>query len=168
MASMVKSAGEERLLVGGAWMPVTATVNFLRADVDVVVEMYVAVRGRVVLEQTGLPLSVREVRGSLPDRLGALLPLVTPMANRDLFIPVVADDGAVWTAYVNNSLGGIEMSLALGLFAARGVLGVSISEWPHTYDPKTNLGHWGQRKVEVVEPAPDGSRDYAGYSLGCG
>jgi hypothetical protein len=88
------------------------------------------------------------------------------MANRAMFLPVVADDGAVWTAYVNNSYRGIEMSLALGLFAARGMLSVSISEWPNTYDHKTNLGYWGQRKVEVLEPAADGSRDFLGYSLG--
>ena len=163
---MVKSAGEERLLMGGAWLPVTATVNFLRADVDAVVDLFVNARGAKILELTGFPVSVREIRGSLPELFGSLLPLVNSMSSRYMFVPVVADDGTTWTAYVNNSDGGIEMGLALIPFATRGMLGVSISEWPNTFDRRTNLGYWGQRKVEVLVPAEDGSRDYLGYSLG--
>ncbi len=163
---MVMATGEECLLMGGAWLPVTGTVNFLRSDVDAVVEMFVSVRGGVILKQTGTPVTVRGVRGSLAERFESLLPLVSAMASRYLFIPVVADDGEVWTAYVDNSYSGIEMGPALGLFAARGVFGVSICEKPNSYDHRTNLGSWGVRKVEVLEPAPDGSRDYAGYSLG--
>ena len=163
---MVKSAGEERLLMGGAWLPVTTTVPFVEADARACADALVtAQQQRIERGDDVRPVTTRVVHGSLPELLSVLLPLITAYPNRSVLIPTQTVDGQPWTAYINNGWGGTE-SASIMFFGARGWRAVSVSESPNSYDRSTNLGTWGQRKIEVV--VPDGSqRDgFMPYSLG--
>ena len=159
----VGGKGEERLLLGGRWLPVTGTVPFLEADVRTCVDMFMAVRGAHVASATGHPMRVSVVHGSLEEILGSVLPLVIGTPSRYLFIPTA---GGRWTAYLENMRTGTERGLSLVRFAAGGVRGVSISELPNTFDRATRLGYWGHRQVTVAVPDPTDEQGFVGHSVG--
>ena len=159
----VGGKGEERLLLGGRWLPVTGTVPFLEADVRTCVDMFMAVRGAHVASATGHPMRVSVVHGSLEEILSSLLPLVTATPSRYLFIPTA---GGRWTAHLSNMWTGSERGLALAVHASRGIRGVAITESPNTFDRATNTGYWGHRQADVLVPDSAHKQGCVGHSVG--
>lgn len=163
---MAVAADSEDLLLRGDWLPVTATLPLVEAEAQVCADAVVAARQqRIAAGDDVWPLSTRVVRGALPELLSTLLPLITAYPDRTLMIPTRKAQGRTWTATLDNGWNGTE-SASIMFYGARGLRAVAVTESPNTYDPTTNLGYWGQRKIEVVVPDANQRDGFIPYSLG--
>ena len=152
-------------LLGGRWAPVTYRLAFFQATVDDAVESFMSWRGAYVRANTGHPLSVATVRGSLPDLLGQLLPLTSHMPRRYLFLPTAAT-GSPWTAFFDNSWRGADTGSEMTAFAARGITGVAIFSAENTYNPQTNTGFHGIQRFQTVWKDDTTRHGFTGRTIG--
>jgi hypothetical protein len=151
------------LLLGGAWLPMTGCVLFVKASTDRCVEILVSgVRGDYVRSLYGHPLRIRPVAGrSLADLFGTLLPFDLPENRRSLFLPTASPE---WTAMLTSDWREHDPQSAMVWFAVAGVESVSVTDVPNDYDSATKRGFAGIRKIEMYELPSHGGR--IGHSLG--
>lgn len=150
-----------RLLLGGAWLPVTATILFVHAPVDKCVRTLLGGRGEHVRKTYGKPLVPKRVSGSLPELLANLVPLDSIEDRRYLFLPT-AD--AAWTAMFGSTWRGFDPHSAMSWFATARIESVMIRDIPNTYDYALDKGFYGERKIESYEIPTQG--EPIGHSLG--
>lgn len=130
MARMSPARREaDRLLLGGAWHPLTQTLTFFAADVEECVAGFMDWLGLGALERTGHPLRRRDLTGDLEALLAELVPMEMRMGLRTLFIPV-ATDGPYRTMMLKSSWQGTDPISEKILFGSRGVGSVTIQSCP--------------------------------------
>ncbi|MEJ5914784.1 hypothetical protein [Pseudokineococcus sp. 1T1Z-3] len=158
----------ERLLLGGAWHPLTKSLTFFAADVEECVASFLDWRGRGVIERTGHPLRRRDLTGDLETLLAELTPMEVAMGRRNLFVPV-ATDGPYRTMMLRSSWLGTDPGSERAAFATRGVGSVQVTSSPN--DPRGLIwprGFHGIHHLGVMRPVPveQDDRGYTGRSVG--
>ncbi|HLM44595.1 MAG TPA: hypothetical protein VK458_12045, partial [Myxococcaceae bacterium] len=92
-------------------------------------------------------VGVQPVSGPLEQALSALLPLTSPEALRQLFIPTRSP----WTGYVENARGGTDAASAMSYMARTlGCRGMRVVAVPHTL--RKDRGRYGAVMWEVYGP----------------
>ncbi|WP_167046581.1 hypothetical protein [Salinibacterium sp. ZJ454] len=163
MNPRASEAYQDRLLLDGAWMPVTSTVLFVNAHLARAVDALVnGVRGSLLREHYGSPLRARPVKGrSLTALLEELLPLEVGNPRRILLLPTSNPE---WTAYFDCRARGMDPSSPIMWFLQAGIQSLNVTDSPHTYDPATDRGAYGERKIGMFEIDSDGTE--IGHALG--
>ena len=134
------------LLLDDRWAPVTSEMGFLETDAEHAARSFAAWH-RGLMERRGIAVAVHPIVGTLEQVLSALLPITTPEARRDLFIPTRSP----WTAYVENGWGGTDASSAMAYMARTlGCRGLRVVAVPHTY--RKGEGRYGSVMLEVYGP----------------
>lgn len=154
---------EHRLLLSGGWLPVTAIVLFVRATPTECVDVMLnGVRGKRVIELYGQPLRQRRVSApNLESLLTSLLPLQTPEARRNLF---VSTKNPAWTVMFGAHRRVTYPHSEMRWFSAAGIESVLVSDRPNSWNPETQQGWSGARKLEMLQVLPNG--EDVGHSLG--
>lgn len=152
-----------KLLLGGAWLPVTDCVLFINAPADRCVdELMNGVRGVHVLEHYGYPMQQRDVRAhSLPGYLETLLPLDGAEARKYLFLQT---ENPEWTAMFTSDWRGQDPSSPMAWFAQGRIATVSIEDAPHTPGLPGYQASFGIRKIQMYEIPERG--EPIGHTLG--
>lgn len=158
----------ERLLLGGAWHPLTQDLTFFAAGVEECVAGFMDWRGRGVLERTGHPLRRRGLTGDLEALLAELVPMDTIQGRRYLFVPV-STDGPYRTMMLKSEWLGTDPGSERAAFATRGVGSVQVTSCPN--DPRGLIwprGFHGIHHLGVMRPVPvaQDDRGYTGRSVG--
>ncbi|MCC2333841.1 hypothetical protein [Cellulomonas wangsupingiae] len=152
----------DELLLGGRWLPLTKSILFVEQEAEEFVKTYMAWRGAVITRNTGCAPVVSRIGGTLEDVLAAMLPLVTAVPSKCLVMPTANG----WSAVVENDWMGTEVQLTPWALAANGLRTVAVSEAPHTYSARTNLGWWGERKVSTFVPSVEHPDEPDGWTVG--
>jgi hypothetical protein len=158
----------ERLLLGGAWHPLTQSLTFFAADVEECVAGFMDWRGRGVLERTGHPLRRRDLSGDLEALLAELVPMEMAMGRRNLFLPV-ATDGPYRTMMLRSSWLGTDSGSERAAFGTRGVGSVEVKSCPN--DPRGLIwprGFYGIHELGVLQPVSTDvdARGFTGRTVG--
>ncbi|MEJ5914663.1 hypothetical protein [Pseudokineococcus sp. 1T1Z-3] len=158
----------ERLLLGGAWHPLTKSLTFFAADVEECVAGFMDWRGRGVLERTGHPLRRRDITGDLEMLLAELVPMEVAMGRRNLFVPV-ASKGPYRTMMLRSSWQGTDSGSEQAAFGTRGVGSVEVSSCPN--DPRGLIwprGFYGIHEFGVLQPVSKDvdPRGFTGRTVG--
>jgi hypothetical protein len=100
-----------RLLLDNRWAPVTTGVGFIETDPQTAAKFFLDWRRRI----TGgtRPIKAHEVPGPLEAALARLLPLVSVVHTRWLFVPTQSR----WTAYFDNGWRGTDAFGAMSYMA---------------------------------------------------
>ncbi|MFL5358212.1 hypothetical protein [Archangium sp.] len=134
------------LLLEDRWAPVTSEMGFLEAGAEHAARAYAAWWGRL-LAPRGITVDVRPVSGTLEQVLSSLLPLTSPEAARQLFMPT----RSAWTAYVENTRGGTDAMSAMSYMAETlGCRGLRVVAVPHTL--REDKGRYGAVALSVYGP----------------
>ena len=146
----------DRLLLDDRLAPVTSTLGFVQAPVDVVTDALVR------WQQAGPRAAVRSgsVTGDLEQLLGALLPLTTRECRRFLLLPTAAPR---WTAYFDNGAGGSSAFPHLvALARLAGLRGVRATAVPDTAS-RRGRAPGGRYGATVFEVYGDSTAHLAGF-----
>ncbi|WP_375768466.1 hypothetical protein NR798_43435 [Archangium gephyra] len=134
------------LLLDDRWAPITSEMAFLETPAEHAARAFAAWQAGLMAPR-GIAVEVRPVSGSLEQALSALLPLTTPEARRDLFIPTRSP----WTAYVENGWAGTDAASPMRYMArALGCRGLRVVAVPHTY--RKGEGRYGAVMLDVYGP----------------
>ncbi|MFL5358214.1 hypothetical protein [Archangium sp.] len=136
----------KELLLEDRWAPVTSDMGFLETNAEHAAHAYAAWWGRL-LAPRGISVEVRPISGTLEQALSALLPLTSPEALRQLFIPT----RSAWTAYVENARGGTDAMSAMSYMERTlGCHGMRVGAVPDTI--QKDKGRYGIVALEVYGP----------------
>jgi hypothetical protein len=140
------------LLLEDRWAPVTSEMGFLETSAAHAARSFTAWQAGLP-DERGITLQVRPVSGSLEHVLSTLLPLTSPEARRDLFIPTRSP----WTAYLENARSGTDASSRMAYMARTlGCRGMRVVAVPHTL--RGDKGRYGAMMFEVFSPHQEGPR----------
>lgn len=130
-----------RLLLGGAWGPVTRAVGLLRAAPAKAVTDFMEWKRPLVAEYGATIRSRRVTGSSLEDLFTALLPLQSPQPDRYLLLPTTNPE---WTAIYDNYWKGTEPhSLTAALHDLVGYETIEVISIPHTITADRMRGRYG-------------------------
>jgi hypothetical protein len=139
-----------RLLLGGRLAPITSTMGFLEAPLDVAVRAFVAWQ-RSVHEPLGISITSRPVTGKLEEVLLLLLPLTSVVRRRSLFIPTSSS----WLAFFDNGHQGTD-AFSVMSYLAQGLRcrGMRVTAIPDTIEGEFGgaRGQYGGLALEVYGP----------------
>ncbi|MBT2585352.1 hypothetical protein [Arthrobacter sp. ISL-95] len=140
-----------QLLLGNAWAPVTNTLSFINAPLEVASDIWKEWEKSPVLERN-LDVKKTHHHGGLHELLETLLPLGD--GTRKLFLETSNKD---WTGVVSNSVGGSDLNSVLEVqYGQRQkIRSVIVTEIPHTLDKKNyeqHRGRYGVRSFTVRGP----------------
>ncbi|MBT2586452.1 hypothetical protein [Arthrobacter sp. ISL-95] len=141
----------EELLLRNTWAPVTSTVSFIKASMEDAVRIWQEWE-ETRPSEIRTSVAMTRLTGSLEELLSSLLPL--GFGHRTLFLETANPE---WTAVVDNSARGQELSSALDVQFARkhGIRTAMIAEVPHTLDKKSyeqHQGRYGNRNLRIAGP----------------
>ena len=138
------SPDSQELLLSGTRLPVTASVVFVEASVERIVEnLDRGVRGNFLRSEWGSGYTSTKLPGvPLARALDALLPLTTPMPRRRLLVPTA---NPRWTAVFDGSpaiadQGGFATWLQVG-----GLRSLVLVDMPETHNRQTRMGIFAYR-----------------------
>jgi hypothetical protein len=134
------------LLLEDRWAPVTSEIGFLETSAAHAARSFAAWQAGL-RDERGTAVQVRPVSGSLEQVLSTLLPLTSPEARRDLFIPTRSP----WTAYLENAREGTDASSRMAYMARTlGCRGMRVVAVPDTY--RKGKGRYGAVILSVYRP----------------
>ncbi|HZH17330.1 MAG TPA: hypothetical protein VE057_23445 [Archangium sp.] len=134
------------LLLEDRWAPTTSELGFLETDAEHAARAFAAWQ-EGLLAPRGMSVGVHPVSGPLEQALSALLPLTSPEALRQLFIPTRSH----WTGYVENARGGTDAASAMSYMAETlGCRGMRVVAVPHTL--RKDRGRYGAVMFELYGP----------------
>ncbi|BCW56734.1 hypothetical protein V3C41_07420 [Paenarthrobacter nicotinovorans] len=145
-----------QLLLGSKWAPVTNTLSFINAPLEEAAKVWHEWnQSKAQNKDDALMI---EATGTLEEQFARLVPLDS--GGRHLFLETKNPE---WTAAVNNSVSGPDLSsmLYFRYSQARGIRSVTVTEIPHSVDKKSYpeyRGRYGVRKIMVM-----GSEEFASY-----
>jgi hypothetical protein len=139
-----------RLLLDGRLAPITSTMGFLEYPAAEAAAGFLDWM-RAIHEPLGRRLDERRVSGGLEEVLLGLLPLVSILRTRWLFIPTASP----WCAFVDNGHQGTDAFSAMSFLAERlGCRGMRVTAVPDTIEGefKGARGEYGAVVLEVYGP----------------
>ena len=140
-----------QLLLGGAWAPVTGTINFVNLPLNEAAEEW-RIWSQVRPTEGTASVGVTEHSGTLPELLDKLLPL-SDWPRRRLLIETENKD---WTAVFANCKRdpNLEVALKNHFSEVRGVTTVKVEDEPRSIKRIPNArsrGLWGSRGLTVYD-----------------
>ena len=136
----------KRLLLEDRWAPITSEMGFLELEAERTARAFAEWEGGAQADR-GISVQVRSVSGPLEHALSSLLPLSTPEAQRQLFVPT----RSAWTAYTGNARGGTDAASVMSYMARTlGCRGMRVVAVPHTL--REDKGRFGAVMLEVYGP----------------
>lgn len=142
------------LLFNDTIAPITSCIGFLKIDFESAVRAYEEWMSPI-LKDYGFQLKNESIIGNLQDALMKLLPLVSPIRTKFLFIPTKNN----WTAFFDNGWQGTDASTPMNVLSERlRCKGLSVTAVPHTMPSKVKRdtkGRYGATIMEVY--GPDGN-----------
>jgi hypothetical protein len=149
------AAYEERLLLGGRWLPVTQEIGFIRAAPDRCVDLVLDHYGANYLRRFGQLPERRIVKADgLEALLHSLLPMRPAEEDKHLFVPTHHPE---WTAVFSNRWQGLTASLGVPM-AERGVPAVHLFDAPTARRPRGWAASVGYRWLFVSMPCEPWTR----------
>ncbi|PTL79593.1 hypothetical protein [Vitiosangium sp. GDMCC 1.1324] len=134
------------LLLDDRWAPITSEMGFLETSAEHAARAFAAWHAGLMAPR-GIAVEMRPVSGTLEQALSSLLPLTSPEARRDLFIPT----RSAWTAYVENGWGGTDAASPMRYMARTlGCRSMRVVAVPHTL--RKDTGRYGAMMLEVYGP----------------
>ena len=141
------------LLLGDKLAPITSEIGFLELPSTQAVASYGAWQQRIQ-EPLGRSLTATPVSGTLEETLGALLPLVSILPTRAIFVPTASS----WMAYFSNGWRGTDAFPPMSYLARKvGCRGLRVVAVPDTMDaaPGSRRSRYGALILEVYGPRGD-------------
>jgi hypothetical protein len=146
----VSDVNDDLLLLGGSLAPITSEIGFIELPLSRAVESYSEWQ-RPIQEPLGRSLVMTSVNGTLEEVLSSLLPLVSIVPNRALFVPTVSS----WTAFFSNGWRGTDafppMSYLAGKAGCRGLRVVAVRDSMDAA-PTSRRSRYGALILELYGP----------------
>lgn len=139
-----------RLLLDGRLAPITSTIGFLELPATEAAAAFLDWH-RAIHEPLGRRLSERRVSGGLEPVLLSLLPLVSVLRTRHLFVPTASP----WCAFFDNGHQGTDAFAPMSYLAERlGCRGMRVTAVPDTIEGEVKgaRGDYGAVVLEVYGP----------------
>jgi hypothetical protein len=149
----VSDVEDDDLLLGGKLAPITNEIGFLELPRAQAVESCSGWQ-RSIQEPLGRSVAKTSVNGTLEEVLCSLLPLVSVVSSRALFVPTVSS----WTAFFSNGWRGTDafppMSYLARMVGCRGLRVVAVRD---TMDaaPAKPASRYGALILELYGPRGD-------------